>query len=77
MPGADRAAAPDVTDPSWRGSALGVYRLWRDLGFAIGAVIAGVLADAFGMSFAIGAVAALTGVSGLVVVARMRETRPT
>ena len=54
------AAIADVADPAWRGSAIGVYRLWRDLGFAIGALVAGVIADALGMPAAIGAVAALT-----------------
>jgi len=68
------AAIADVADPAWRGSAVGVYRLWRDLGFAAGAVVAGVLADRFGMSSAIGAVAAITAISGLVVLVRMRET---
>jgi MFS family permease len=68
------AAIADVADPVWRGSAIGVYRLWRDLGFAIGALLAGVIADAFGMPPAIAAVAALTAASGLVVLARMRET---
>lgn len=70
------AAVADVADPAWRGSAIGVYRLWRDLGFAVGAVVAGVVADAAGMPAAIWAVAALTAASGLVVLARMRETRP-
>jgi MFS family permease len=69
------AAVADVADPAWRGAAVGVYRLWRDLGFAVGAVVAGVLADRWGMPFAVGAVAALTGASGLVVLVRMRETR--
>lgn len=52
------------------GSAIGVYRLWRDLGFAIGALIA----DALGMPSAIASVAALTAASGLIVLVRMRET---
>jgi MFS family permease len=69
------AAVADVADPVWRGAAIGVYRLWRDLGFAIGALVAGILADRFGMPFAIGIVAVLTAVSGLVVLGRMRETR--
>ena len=69
------AAVADVADPAWRGAAVGVYRLWRDLGFAVGAVVAGVLADRGGMPFAIGGVAVLTGASGLVVLVRMRETR--
>jgi len=70
------AAVADVADPAWRGAAVGVYRLWRDLGFAIGAILAGVIADRAGMPFAIGVVAALTALSGLVVLVRMRETRP-
>ena len=68
------AAIGDVAHPSWRASAVGVYRLWRDLGYAVGAVLAGVLADAFGMSAALGVVAAATFASGLVVLVRMRET---
>jgi len=66
----------DVADPAWRGAAVGVYRLWRDLGFAVGAIVAGVLAQAAGMPFAIGAVGALTAASGVVVLIRMRETLP-
>jgi MFS family permease len=69
------AAVADVAAPIWRGAAIGVYRLWRDLGFAIGAILAGILADRAGMPFAIGAVAAITAASGLVVLVRMRETR--
>lgn len=68
------AAVADVADPTWRGSAVGVYRLWRDLGFAAGAIVAGLVADAGGMSSAIWLVALLTGASGLVVLVRMRET---
>jgi MFS family permease len=70
------AAVADVAAPAWRGSAVGVYRLWRDLGFALGAVVAGVIADAAGVETAIWAVAVLTAGSGLVVAVRMRETRP-
>ena len=69
------AAVADVAEPAWRASALGVYRLWRDLGFAVGAILVGLLADIGSMTVAILAVAALTGASGLVVLARMRETR--
>lgn len=68
------AAVGDVAHPSWRGSAIGVYRLWRDLGYAVGALLAGALADRFGMGFAIGTVAALTAMSGVVVAVRMPET---
>jgi len=68
------AAIGDVAHPSWRASAVGVYRLWRDLGYAFGALLAGVTADAFGLSAAMWLVAALTFGSGLVVALRMRET---
>jgi MFS family permease len=70
------AAIGDVAHPSWRARSVGVYRLWRDGGFAVGAVLAGVLADAFGVTTAIWAVAVLTGLSGLVVAIRMYETHP-
>jgi MFS family permease len=69
------AAVADVAAPGWRGSAVGVYRLWRDLGFAVGALVAGLVADAAGMASAIWVVAAITALSGLVVLLRMRETR--
>jgi MFS family permease len=68
------AAIGDVAHPSWRGSAVGVYRLWRDMGYAFGAVIAGVIADALGLSAAALAVAAITFLSGIVVARRMSET---
>jgi MFS family permease len=70
------AAVGDVAHPRWRGTAVGVYRLWRDSGYAVGALLAGALADRFGMAWAVGAVAALTFASGLLVVARMPETLP-
>jgi MFS family permease len=68
------AAVGDVAHPSWRSSALGVYRFWRDIGYAAGAILAGLLADTLGMPFAIGAIAALTAASGLLVAVRMPET---
>jgi MFS family permease len=68
------AAVADVADPAWRGSALGVYRMWRDLGFAAGAIVVGVAADRAGMPAAITAVAAITAGSGVVVALRMSET---
>ncbi|MBA2557634.1 MAG: MFS transporter [Chloroflexi bacterium] len=70
------AAVADVAAPAWRGSAVGVYRLWRDLGFAAGAIVAGVIADRFGISSAIWAVAVLTALSGIIVGLRMREATP-
>ncbi|HEX6473047.1 MAG TPA: MFS transporter [Streptosporangiaceae bacterium] len=68
------AAIGDVAHPAWRARAVGVYRLWRDGGFAIGALLAGALADAYGLTTAIWAVAALTAASGLLVAMRMYET---
>ncbi len=68
------AAIGDVAHPTWRASAVGVYRLWRDLGYAIGAVLAGVLADALGLPAAMWIVAAITLLSGAVVAVRMTET---
>jgi MFS family permease len=68
------AAIGDVAHPSWRASSVGVYRLWRDLGYAIGALLAGLTADALGLPAAMGLVAALTFASGVVVAVRMRET---
>jgi MFS family permease len=70
------AAVADVATPAWRGAAVGVYRLWRDLGFAAGAIVAGFVADAAGMSAAIWVVAVVTAASGMVVLVRMGETRP-
>jgi MFS family permease len=68
------AAVGDVAHPVWRARAVGVYRLWRDGGFAAGALLAGVVADATGVRGAVWVVAALTAVSGLVVAVRMYET---
>jgi MFS family permease len=68
------AVVGDVAEPAWRASAVGVYRLWRDLGYAAGAVVSGALADAFGLAPAILAVAALTFASGALAALRMGET---
>ena len=68
------AAIGDVANPTWRARAVGVYRLWRDSGFAVGALLAGILADLVSITAAIYAVAALTGLSGIVVAIRMNET---
>lgn len=68
------AAVSDVAHPAWRASAVGVYRLWRDSGYAVGALLAGLLADRFGMPWAIAGIAAITFGSGTIVLARMRET---
>jgi MFS family permease len=69
------AVVADVAVPAWRGTAVGVYRMWRDLGLAAGAVVAGVAADALGIAPAIWIVAIITAGSGLIVLVRMRETR--
>jgi MFS family permease len=66
------AAIGDVAHPAWRARSVGVYRLWRDGGFAIGALVSGVLADLYGLTAAIAVVAALTAASGLIVAVRMR-----
>jgi MFS family permease len=68
------AAIGDVAHPSWRASSVGVYRLWRDLGYAVGALLAGLIADALGLAAAMWVVAGITFASGLLVAARMTET---
>lgn len=70
------AAISDVAHPEWRASAVGVYRLWRDSGYAIGALLAGVLAELFGVPWAIGVIGVLTFLSGVVVKVVMSETLP-
>ena len=70
------AVVGDVADASWRARAVGVYRLWRDAGFAVGALVSGLVADAYGLRAAVWTVAAVTAVSGLIVALRLRETHP-
>lgn len=70
------AAIGDVAAPAWRSSAVGMYRLWRDLGYVVGALVAGAAADAFGMRSAIYLVAGLTAASGAFAAVRMPETGP-
>jgi MFS family permease len=70
------AAIGDVAHPTWRARSVGIYRLWRDAGFAVGALVAGIIADLVSIEAAIYAVAALTATSGLVVITRMYETHP-
>jgi MFS family permease len=67
------AAISDHAHPSWRASAIGVYRLWRDLGYAVGGLLVGVVADVVSIDAAILVVAVVTACSGAVVTARMRE----
>jgi MFS family permease len=68
------AVIGDVAHPSWRASSVGVYRLWRDLGYAVGALLAGAVADAFGLNAAVWTIAILTFGSGTLAALRMRET---
>lgn len=68
------AAIGDVAHPAWRASAVGVYRLWRDLGYAVGALVAGFSADRFGLSFAVWLIAGITFLSGVIAAVRMEET---
>jgi MFS family permease len=68
------AAIGDVAHPSWRASSVGVYRLWRDGGYAVGAVMAGVLADSLGIMAAINGIGLLTVLSGVLVLCIMHET---
>jgi MFS family permease len=67
------AAVSDASHPSWRARSLSVYRFWRDLGYAVGALSAGIVADAFGLSWAIGSVGVLSFLSGAIVAVSMRE----
>ena len=69
------AAIGDVAHPAWRARSVGIYRLWRDGGFVVGALLAGVVADLLGVRAAVWVVAALTAASGVVVAVRMYETR--
>ncbi|WP_448003703.1 MFS transporter [Agromyces bauzanensis] len=73
------AAVGDVAHPAWRGRAVGIYRVWRDLGYAVGALMGGVVADLWSLRTAVWVAAAVSVVSALVVAVRMYEThhRPT
>jgi MFS family permease len=70
------ATISDVTHPVWRDSAVGVYRLWRDMDFAVGGILAELLADAFNIPVAIAVIGGLTFLSGLVAAIVMYETLP-
>jgi MFS family permease len=71
------ATVADVAHPGWRASAVGVYRLWRDSGYVVGALVAGITADLIGLRSAVAIVAALTAISGLVARRLLTETLPT
>ncbi len=67
------AAVSDNSHPAWRARSLSVYRFWRDLGYAVGALSAGVIADTLGLSWAISSVGALTFISGAIVAVFLSE----
>ena len=69
------AAISDIAHPSWRATSLGVYRFWRDMGFVIGAIGIGFIADSFSMFIAIQMVAWIGLASGFVVIFLMKETK--
>jgi MFS family permease len=70
------AVIGDVAHPTWRGRAVGVYRVWRDLGYAVGAIVGGVVADALGLHAAVWVAAVVSLASAIVVATRMYETHP-
>jgi MFS family permease len=70
------AAITDHAHPTWRASSLGVYRFWRDLGYAVGALVSGLVADTVGLGAAIHLVAALTLISGVAVLLVMAPPPP-
>jgi MFS family permease len=70
------AAVSDVAHPAWRATSVGVYRFWRDLGYAVGALMAGVVAGVFGLVWAVHVAGILTALSGLLAWAQMSETLP-
>ncbi len=70
------AAVSDVAHPSWRARSLSIYRFWRDMGYAVGALAAGLIGDRFGLSWAIATIGLLTFLSGVIVAIAMQETHP-
>jgi MFS family permease len=70
------AAVSDASAPAWRARSLSVYRFWRDLGYAIGALSAGLMADRFGFAYAIYVIGGLTFLSGVIVAVAMRSHQP-
>jgi MFS family permease len=68
------AAISDASHPTWRARSLSIYRFWRDMGYAVGALLAGVIGDAFGFGWAIATIGSLTFLSGVVTMIFMRET---
>lgn len=70
------AVVGDVAHPSWRGRAIGIYRVWRDLGYAFGAILGALLATTLGLSWAVWGASALSLISAIALFSRLRETNP-
>ena len=71
------AAVGDISHPNWRGSAIGIYRFWRDLGYGIGALALGLVANiSGGISAGFVFVAIAMFISGLIVLLASEETHP-
>jgi MFS family permease len=68
------AAISDASHPTWRARSLSIYRFWRDMGYAVGALLAGLIGDAFGLAWAIAAIGGLTFLSGVVTLIFMHAT---
>lgn len=68
------AAVADYTHPTQRAKSIGIFRLWRDLGYAVGAVITGIIADTLGLLTSVGTIASLTLISALIILIRMNKT---
>lgn len=68
------AAVSDTANPNWRASSLGVYRFWRDMGYAIGALMAGIVGNFFGLEWAVHIAGIITLISGIIVWIKMKET---
>ncbi|GGF29098.1 MFS transporter [Halobacillus andaensis] len=68
------ASISDVAHPEWRATSMGVYRFWRDSGYAFGALIAGIIADMINVNWAIGLVAVLPFISAIIAWTKMKET---
>jgi MFS family permease len=70
------ASVSDASHPAWRARSLSVYRFWRDIGYAAGALVSGVMADVYGPAVAIAAIGGLTFMSGGLVALVMRRREP-
>ena len=67
------SAIAEATHPNQRAESIGVFRLWRDLGYAIGAIVSGIIADLFGVSYAVLSIGAITILSAAIINFRMPD----